>query len=57
MIVACRSEGQTLEEVRRFAKSQKADLYEIETRKIVSSRDRSAAIAVNVAKIKRLLPR
>lgn len=57
MIVACRSEGRTLEEVRRFAKSEKADLHEIETRKISGARDRNAAIAVNVARIKRLLPR
>jgi hypothetical protein len=58
MIVASRSDpSSTLEEVRRFAKSVKADLHEIETTRLVSPGDRVAVIKANVARIKRLLPR
>ncbi|MET4384288.1 hypothetical protein ABIB73_000023 [Bradyrhizobium sp. F1.4.3] len=56
MIVASRSEGETIQEVRRFAKAKKASLYEIETTKLAESRQH-AAILKNVARIKRLLPR
>ena len=56
MIVASRSEGETIREVRRFAKAKKATLHEIETTKLPSSQW-GAAIRANVTRIKRFLPR
>lgn len=57
MIVASRSEGDTVQEVRRFAKSAKAILHELYTVKVAATADMRAAIKKNVALIKRLLPR
>jgi hypothetical protein len=56
MIVASRSEGETIQEVRPFAKAKKASLCEMETTKLAESQQ-PAAILKNVARIKRLLPR
>lgn len=53
MIVASRSEGETIQEVRQFAKANKASLHEIKTTKLASSQWR-AAIRANVARIKHL---
>lgn len=57
MIVASRSDGTTLQEVKRFAKKAKATFHPIETKKLVGTRERNAAIGMHVAKIKSLMPR
>lgn len=57
MIVASRSEGETLQEVRRFARSAKATLHEISTAKLAGTVERRAAIKRSVAMIKHLMPR
>lgn len=57
MIVASRSEGDTLQEVRRFARSTKATLHELHTEKLAAAVDRRAAIREKVLTINRLLPR
>jgi hypothetical protein len=56
MIVACRSEGNTREAIRSFAKKAKATLYLITTEKL-APHERNAAISANVKKIRRLMPR
>jgi GTP-binding protein EngB required for normal cell division len=55
MIVACRSEGDTLDAVRRFAKKARASLHLIPTERL-APRERNAAISANVKKIRRLMP-
>lgn len=56
MIVASRSDGETIQEVRRFAKAKKASLHEIETKKLPKSQQ-EAAKRKSVARIKHFLPR
>jgi len=58
MIVACRSGGKTLKEVKRFAKKAKAVFHPpIRTVKLAGRRERNSAIRMNVSEIKRLMPR
>lgn len=56
MIVASRSGGTTLREVKNFAKKAKATLRLIVTEKLAGTQ-RDAAISTNVSRIKRLMPR
>jgi hypothetical protein len=58
IIAACRSRGETFEEIQRFARAKKAIvLPPIETEKLDSAREWNAAIRENVARILRLMPR
>jgi hypothetical protein len=55
MIVASRSGGKTIQEVKRFAQQARATLRLVETRWL--SRGRDAAIRNKVLEIRRLMPR
>jgi hypothetical protein len=57
MIVASRSGGKTIKEVKRFAKRAKATLHLIKTKSLATTRERNAAISEKVSKIKYLMPR
>jgi hypothetical protein len=56
IIVACRTEGETLEAVKRFAGKLRARYRWVETKKIAGQRDRNAAIREKVKEIARLMP-
>jgi len=57
MIVASRSDGDTLREVQRFAGKTRSILHLIATEKFVGTMQRNAAISAHVAQIRRLMPR
>jgi hypothetical protein len=57
MIVASRSGGATIQEVKRFAEKAKATLHLIPTKKLAGTTERNVAISKNVSKIRRLMPR
>jgi hypothetical protein len=56
MLVAARSEGETIEAVRKFAIETGAELHEIKTTKHTKPEDIVAAIQSNVREIRRLMP-
>jgi hypothetical protein len=57
MLVAARSEGETIEAVRKFAiETPGAELHEIKTTKHTKPEDIVAAIQSNVREIRRLMP-
>jgi hypothetical protein len=56
MIVASRSGGETLEELKRIAARKRADLHFICTHGLSKKEDITEAIRSNVRKIKRLMP-
>jgi len=57
MIIASRSEGRTLEKVKKIAARAGAELRLVTTRKLSGSQDISAAIRSNVRTVRRLMPR
>jgi hypothetical protein len=57
MIVASRSGGTTIQDVKRFAKKAKAALHLITTERLAGAREMDAAIIAKVSEIKRLMPR
>lgn len=56
MIMASRSEGQTLEQIKKIAKRAGADLEFVQTKKLSRPQDISAAVRSNVRTIRRLMP-
>lgn len=56
MIVASHLRGETIREVKRFAKKANAALHLIVTKKVPGTRERNLAIRTNVAEIRRLMP-
>lgn len=57
MIVASRSGGKTIREVKRFAERAKATLHLVKTKSLATTRERDTAINEKVSRIRRLLPR
>ena len=56
MIIASRSEGQTLEQIKKNAMRARAELQIVRTKKLSRPQEISAAIRSNVRTIRRLMP-
>jgi hypothetical protein len=56
MVMASRSEGQTLEKIKKIAKTAGAELQLVPTKKQRTSQDIAEAVRSNVLAIRRLMP-